>query len=79
MENAGGKSITTSGTSAEPQHSRKPDKVKSLAQYLANYVTYNIYGYNVDRWGTTKWRELLQQALDAYESTEQVKIRIEQA
>ena len=50
---------------------------KPLAQYLAEHIAYNIYGHDVDRWGTTKWRELLEQALDAYESTEHVKIIIQ--
>ena len=54
-----------------------PHKPKSLAQYLAEDIAYNIYGHDVDRWGTTKWQELLKQALDAYQSTENVTIKIE--
>ena len=57
-------------TPAELQHSREPEKVKPLAQYLAEYVTYESYGHELHRWGTIKWRELLKQALDVYESTE---------
>lgn len=52
----------------------KPDKVKPLAQYLGDYIKEEIdSGCYYDG----SWRELLEQALDAYESTEQVKIRIE--
>lgn len=56
----------------------EPENVKSLAQYLAKDIAYNIYGHDVYRWGTTKWCKMLEQALDAYQSTERVKIRIEQ-
>ena len=55
---------------AEDRYGREPDKVKSLAQYLAEYINDEL-SYDVT------WIALLEQALDAYESTEQVKIRIE--
>jgi hypothetical protein len=54
-------------TPPEPQPS-EPDKVKPLAQYLVEYLQYE------DEY---PFPELLQQALDAYESTENIKIRIE--
>jgi len=66
MEEVG---ILAQATPADPQHGREPEKVKPLAQYLVEYLHYEIV-YDVDR-------ELLQESLDAYESTEQVKIRIE--
>jgi len=55
---------------SEPQHGREPDKVKSLAQYLAEYL---------DRYlnGETLPHELLKQALNTYQSTENVTIKIE--
>jgi len=45
---------------------------KPLAQYLDEYIEHET-GMEC-HYGT--WRELFEQALDAYESTEQVKIRI---
>lgn len=67
----------------KPQHGREPEKVKPLAQYLDEYIEHEadelgnisvavgeLYAYN-------SWRELLEQALDAYESTENVTIKIE--
>jgi len=61
-----------------------PDKVKPLAQYLGEYIEHEIETENIlsldDFEGLSlynSWRELLEQAFDAYESTEQVKIRIE--
>ena len=54
------------GTS-DSQHGRKPDKVKPLAQYLAI----------ISDMGMPKTEAFFEQALDAYESIENVKIRIE--
>jgi len=61
------------------QHGRKPNKVKPLAQYLAEYVEQEVEVAPAGRvtFLIESWRELLEQALDAYESTENVKIRIE--
>lgn len=69
----------TQATPPEPQHGREP-KPKPLAQYLSEYIDHELCS-NTDHapcsaHGT--WHELLEQALEAYESTEQVKIRIEQ-
>ena len=69
-------------TPANPQHSREPDKVKSLAQYLDEYIEHeaelgNLHHKVAEMYAHGSWRELLEQALDAYESTEQVRIRIE--
>ena len=53
---------------------------KPLAQYLGEYVEQEIIENPYAKpkmWGILAWHELLKQALDAYESTEQVKIRIE--
>lgn len=58
-------------TPSDPQHGRD---VKPLAQYLGEYIAVIDGDYVSD---CDTWRELLKQALDAYESTEQVKIRIE--
>ena len=107
--------IIESGTPPNPQHGRKPDKVKPecdncvyleadgeiinehiekimrlearleepenvkpLAQYLGEYIEHECGMVDVfTTSGAVSWRELLEQALDAYESTEQVKIRIE--
>lgn len=71
--------------SPEPQHSREPNKVKLLAQYLNDYIEHEINTCHIDAdvtaghslYNWDSWRELLEQALDAYQSTEQVKIRIE--
>ena len=50
-----------------------PHRLKPLAQYLSEYVEpldhYNSY--------IIGWRALLEQALDAYQSTENVTIKIE--
>ena len=56
-------------TPPEPQHGREPDKVKPLAQYLTEY--------NCEHTGSRFCREYFQQALDAYQSTENVTIKIE--
>ena len=68
---------------AEPQHGRKPDKVKPLAQYLSEYLAGGIdrtheAGFPVD-FTKEGLRLVLEPALEAYESTENVKIRIERA
>jgi len=60
----------------------KPNKVKPLAQYLDEYIEHeaelnNICAATALLYAYNSWRELLEQALDAYESTENVKIRIE--
>jgi len=71
MEEVG---ILAQATPADPQHGREPEKVKPLAQYLSEYLDYqgNILPADMD-----SLRDIFEQALDAYESTEQVKIRIE--
>ena len=49
------------------------NKVKPLAQYLVDYLQHkHPIGFN-----RLFWKRIIEQALDAYESTEQVKIRIE--
>lgn len=69
-------------TPPDPQHGREPDKVKPLAQYLDEYIEHEIDAGNLgvltsDMYAWDSWRELLEQALDAYESTENVTIKIE--
>ena len=72
-------------TPAKPQHGREPDKVKPLAQYLDEYIEHEIELGNIEEFATAghaiflgnSWAWLLEQAFDAYESTEQVKIKIE--
>ena len=63
-----------------------PHKPKPLAQYLAEYLDHEKYDFAAvdEQYGdvavefdTTDLRDNLKQALDAYESTENVKIRIE--
>jgi len=49
------------------------NKVKPLAQYLGEYIEYEM----IDNADCDTWVALLEQALDAYQSTENVKIRIE--
>ena len=61
-------------TPSDSQHGREPDKVKPLAQYLAEYLNHEGDILPADI-GNSK--DLLEQALDAYQSTERVKIRIE--
>ena len=65
-------------TPPDPQHGRD---VKPLAQYLDEYIEHEVELVNVQSdirlYEYDSWREMLEQALDAYESTEQVKIRIE--
>ncbi len=64
------------------ENSREP---KPLAQYLDEYIEHEIKIGNIDKFVTAghaillgnSWAWLLKQALNAYESTEQVKIRIE--
>jgi len=58
---------------AEDRYGREPDKVKSLAQYLAEYFEHELTNGSDYR----SHHELFEQAIDAYESTENVKIRIE--
>ncbi|MCK5615774.1 hypothetical protein KAR91_78650 [Candidatus Pacearchaeota archaeon] len=53
--------------------SQEPDKVKPLAQYLGEYIEYEM----IDNADCDTWIALLEQALDAYESTKSVKMRIE--
>lgn len=60
----------------------EPDKVKPLAQYLDEYIQHEEEIGNIEPdvgvlYAWDSWYELLKQALDAYESTEQVKIKIE--
>ncbi len=51
-----------------------PEKVKPLAQYLGEYIDYETgeVGHDASDW----WCKLFIQALDAYESTENVVIQI---
>ncbi len=62
-------------TSSESQHGREP---KPLAQYLADYLeTETRRSVDVgESWLQTQTQEWLEQALDAYESTENVVIQI---
>ena len=60
--------ILDKNTPTNPQPS-EPDKVKSLAQYL--------FEHDCEYADVRSSREYFQQSLDAYESTEQVNIRIE--
>lgn len=67
---------TIKATPVEPKHGREPEKVKPLAQYLAEYINHEyVTGELI---GSNKtWQEFMGQALDAYESTQGVQIRIE--
>lgn len=55
---------------------------KPLAQYLDEYIEHEANIGNIDisvaalEYTYNSWRELLEQALDAYESTENVVIQI---
>ena len=75
--------MTEQNTPPDPQHGRdaKPEP-KPLAQYLDEYIEHEIEIGNIrpavsDLHAYNSWRELLEQALDAYESTENVTIKIE--
>jgi len=73
--------IPIRGIPAEDRHGCKPDKVKPLAQYLGEYLATGINrthgaGMPVD-FTEDGLKPIFEQALDAYESTENVKIRIE--
>ena len=61
--------------SACKHQQRVLNKAKPLAQYLGEYINQELVevGRNASGW----WQELLEQALDAYESTENVVIKIE--
>ena len=62
----------------EPYHT--PDYIRPLAKYLADYLDDDYFIYDqvdYERLDMDDIYELLEQALDAYENTEQVKIRIE--
>jgi len=64
------------GTPAESRYGREPEKMKSLARYLSEYLATGIdraheTGMPVD------YTEEGLQALDAYQSTENVTIKIE--
>jgi hypothetical protein len=61
--------VIETGTSVEDRYGREPDKVKPLAQYL--------FEHDCEYAGVRSSYEYFQRTLDAYESTEQVKIRIE--
>lgn len=60
---------------------REPDKVKPLAQYLAEYVDTELDRHEKetgkDEWSFNDLLYWLHQALDAYENTEGVVIKIE--
>jgi len=65
------------------QYGRDAEKVKPLAQYLAEYLFHGAYTYT-NRYGEkvigltpTGMIEILEQALDAYQLTENVTIKIE--
>ncbi len=60
-------------TPSESQHGREP---KPLAEYLADYLETDV---DNGCYHGGSWRELLEQALDAYESTENVTIKIERS
>ena len=74
---------------AEDRYGRKPDKVKSLARHLGEYLEYEHEDYDkgisfIDSYpdGSINFdiaalESVLKHALDAYESTQNVKIRIE--
>jgi len=69
-----------SGIPAEDRYGHEPDKAKPLAQYLSEYIDHEADLGNlatVPPFVSFELKELLEQALDAYESTENVKIRIE--
>ena len=64
-----------------PDCIHKPEP-KPLAQYFGEYIEHEVEIGNIDPsasilYAYNSWRELLEQAFDAYESTEGVKIRIE--
>jgi len=68
--------VVETGIPAEDRYGRESDKVKPLAQYLAEYLEQEIikkYQNKREYW----MREMVEQALDAYESTENVRIKIE--
>ena len=52
---------------------------KPLAQYLDEYIEAEWWKGNVDShlYAHNSWRELLEQALDAYQNAENVRIKIE--
>ncbi|KKN19132.1 hypothetical protein LCGC14_0948880 [marine sediment metagenome] len=57
-----------------------PHKPKPLAQYLDEYIEHEVKLDNIesaDMYAYNSWRELLEQALGAYELTENVTIKIE--
>ena len=72
-------SVNTRGWQPCPDcQNQKPSKVKPLAQYLAEYIEHECGMVDVfTTSGAISWRELLEQALDAYQSTENVTIKIE--
>jgi len=68
-------------TPPNPQHGHEPDKVKPLAQYLSEYLATGIdrmheAGMPMD-FTEDGLKPILEQALDAYQSTENVTIKIE--
>ncbi|MCK5608849.1 hypothetical protein KAR91_43655 [Candidatus Pacearchaeota archaeon] len=70
---------TNTPTPAEDRYGRQLGAVKPLAQYLDEYLDHEAELGNLSYivYDKDSWRELLEQALDAYELTENVKIRIE--
>ena len=75
-----GNGIGATGTPPNSQHDHEPDKVKPLAQYLLEYVDCEVERSARDPLYVHPYNsplELLEQALDAYESTENVTIKIE--
>ena len=69
---------------AEDRYGREPYKVKPLAQYLSEYIDHEIELGNLIHTDLcicaaeyNSVQKMFEQALDAYESTENVKIKIE--
>jgi len=58
---------------AESRYGHEPDKVKPLAQHLGEYLAPLDHSNSY----IIGWCDLLKHALDTYESTENVKIKIE--
>lgn len=75
-----GECIQNTGTPPESRYGREPEKVKSLAQYLDEYIEHEVDLDNIesaDMYAYNSWRQFFEQALDAYQSTENVVIKIE--
>lgn len=65
-------------TPAEDRYGRQLGAVKPLVQYLYDYIEHEVEIGNIFRcMAGYNWQALLEQALDAYESTQGVQIKIE--